>query len=415
MSSLYELFIGRRYLRSAKGNGFVSFISVISMAGVAIGVAVLIVVLSVMNGFETELRGRILSMTSHATISGFGAGLQEWRDVREQALAGPDVVAAAPYIEEQAMLVAGQRTSGALVRGVLPEEEGKVSAIAERTTSGSFAQLQPGKFGVVLGNELATALDVAVGDRVVLVIAQGSVTPAGVVPRMRRFEVVGIFSAGMYEYDRNLAYVHMDDAARLYRFGDTVSGLRLSLRDLFAAPAVVHDLALTLGGGYYVDDWTRRHANFFRSIQITKSVMFVILLLVVAVAAFNIVSTLVMVVKDKRADIAILRTMGSEPRSILAIFVTQGTAIGLIGTLAGLALGVLIATNLETLVHGLERVANTQFLDAKLYFMSDLPARVEWADVTKICATAFGLCCLSTLYPAWRAARIQPAQALRHD
>ncbi len=415
MSSLYELLIGRRYLRSAKGNGFVSFISVISMAGVAIGVAVLIVVLSVMNGFETELRGRILSMTSHATISGFGAGLAEWRDVREQALAGPDVVAAAPYIEEQAMLVAGQRTSGALVRGVLPEEEGKVSAIAERTTAGSFANLVAGKFGVVLGNELATALDVAVGDRVVLVIAQGSVTPAGVVPRMRRFEVVGIFSAGMYEYDRNLAYVHLDDAARLYRFGDAVSGLRLSLRDLFAAPAVVHDLALALGGGYYVDDWTRRHANFFRSIQITKSVMFVILLLVVAVAAFNIVSTLVMVVKDKRADIAILRTMGSEPRSILAIFLSQGVMIGLLGVLSGVLLGVVLATNLETLVHGLERLANTQFLDAKLYFMSDLPARVEWADVAKICATAFGLCCLSTLYPAWRAARIQPAQALRHE
>jgi lipoprotein-releasing system permease protein len=219
----------------------------------------------------------------------------------------------------------------------------------------------------------------------------------------------------MYEYDRNLAYVRMEDAARLYRMGDAVSGLRLKLVDLFQAPLIVRELAASMGGGYYVDDWTRRHANFFRSIQITKSVMFVILLLVVAVAAFNIVSTLVMVVKDKRADIAILRTMGSEPRSILAIFMTQGTAIGLIGTLAGLALGVLIATNLEMLVHGLERLLSTQFLDAKLYFMSDLPARVEWADVTKICITAFGLCCLSTLYPAWRAARIQPAQALRHD
>ena len=415
MSSRYEFFIGRRYLRSARGRSFASFISVISMAGVAIGVAVLIVVLSVMNGFESELRSRILSMTSHATISAFGQGLADWRDVQDQALGSPEVVAAAPYIEEQAMMVAGGKTSGVLVRGVLPEEEEKVSAIARHVTAGSFERLEAGGFGVVLGSELAAALGVGVGDRVVLVIAQGSVTPAGVVPRMRRFEVVGVFSAGMYEYDRNLAYLHMADTARLYRMGDGVSGLRLSLTDLFAAPRVVRSLAQEMGGGYYISDWTRQHANFFRSIQITKSVMFVILLLVVAVAAFNIVSTLVMVVKDKRADIAILRTMGAEPRSILKVFMTQGTAIGLIGTLAGVALGMLIATNLETLVHGLERLLDTQFLDAKLYFMSDLPARVELADVIKISATAFGLCCLSTLYPAWRAARIQPAEALRHD
>jgi len=415
MSSRYEFFIGRRYLRSARGKSFASFISVISMAGVAIGVAVLIVVLSVMNGFESELRSRILSMTSHATISAFGQSLPAWRDVQDQALASPEVVAAAPYIEQQAMMVAGGKTSGVLVRGVLPEEEEKVSAIARRVTKGSFERLKAGEFGVVLGSELAAALGVGVGDRVVLVIAQGSVTPAGVVPRMRRFEVVGIFSAGMYEYDRNLAYLHMADAARLYRMGEGVSGLRLSLTDLFAAPQVVRSLAQEMGGGYYISDWTRQHANFFRSIQITKSVMFVILLLVVAVAAFNIVSTLVMVVKDKRADIAILRTMGAEPNSILKVFMTQGTAIGLIGTVAGVALGVLIATNLETLVHGLERLLSTQFLDAKLYFMSDLPARVELADVIKISATAFGLCCLSTLYPAWRAARIQPAEALRHD
>jgi lipoprotein-releasing system permease protein len=415
MKHAYELFIGRRYLRSARGNRFASFISVISMAGVAIGVAVLIVVLSVMNGFESELRSRILSMTSHATISAFGQSLPGWRDVQDQALASPEVVAAAPYIEQQAMMVAGGRTSGVLVRGVLPEEEEKVSAIAQRVTKGSFERLKAGEFGVVLGSELAVALGVGVGDRVVLVIAQGSVTPAGVVPRMRRFEVVGIFSAGMYEYDRNLAYLHMADTARLYRMGDGVSGLRLSLTDLFAAPQVVRSLAQEMGGGYYISDWTRQHANFFRSIQITKSVMFVILLLVVAVAAFNIVSTLVMVVKDKRADIAILRTMGAEPASILKVFMAQGTAIGLIGTVAGVALGVLIATNLEMLVHGLERLLSTQFLDAKLYFMSDLPARVELADVIKISATAFGLCCLSTLYPAWRAARIQPAEALRHD
>jgi lipoprotein-releasing system permease protein len=232
---------------------------------------------------------------------------------------------------------------------------------------------------------------------------------------MRGFKVVGIFASGMYEFDRNLAYVHLADAAKLYRMGDEVTGLRLKLKDMFAAPRVVRDLALSLGGGYYVDDWTRKHANFFRSIQLAKSMMFIMLLLVVAVAAFNIVSTLVMVVKDKQSDIAILRTVGARPASVLAIFMTQGTAIGLIGTLGGLVLGVLVSVNLEMLIHGLEAVVGTQFLDAKVYFMSDLPATVEWRDVVKICATAFVLCCLSTLYPSWRAARTQPAQALRHD
>ncbi len=238
----------------------------------------------------------------------------------------------------------------------------------------------------------------------------------GVMPRWRSFKVVGTFSAGMYEYDRNLAYVHLEDAARLYRMGEKVTGLRLQLEDMFEAPRVVRSLALSLGGeGYYIDDWTRKHENFFRSIELTKRVMFIILLLVVGVAAFNIVSTLVMVVKEKQADIAILRTVGASPRSILAIFVTQGTAIGIIGTIAGIALGVLIAFNLESLIHGLERLLGTHFMDAQVYYMSDLPAVVEWSDVAKISLTAFGLCCLSTLYPAWRAARTQPARALRHD
>lgn len=411
----YELLIGRRYLRAGRGNRFVSFISIISMAGVAIGVAVLIVVLSVMNGFEQELRGRILSLTSHATISGLDSRLPQWQAAAERIRESPEVVAVAPYVEDQALLIAGPNSSGALVSGVLPDYERAVAAITDKVVSGSFDALAPGDYGIVLGSELARALGVSLGDRVVMVTSLRTTTPLGVLPRTRGFKVVGVFAAGMYEFDRNLAYVHLEDAARLYRMGEDVTGLRLKLEDMFAAPQIVRELARTLGGGYYVDDWTRKHANFFRSIQLTKSALFVILSLVVGVAAFNIVSTLVMVVKDKQADIAILRTIGAAPRSIQTVFLTQGTTIGIIGTLAGVAFGVLIAVNLETLIHVLEAVLGTQFLDAKVYYMSDLPAQVQWPDVLKISLTAFGLCCLSTLYPSWRAARTEPARALRHD
>jgi lipoprotein-releasing system permease protein len=414
--SYFELLLSRRYLRSNRGNRFISFISIISMVGVAIGVAVLIVVLSVMNGFEGELRNRILSLTSHATISAFGSGLSDWQATAQRIEQSPDVLASAPYIEDQGLLIANEESSGAMMIGVLPQEEEKVAAIASKMQTGSFDALAPGGFGIVLGSELAKALGVRVNERVVLVTSMRTTTPAGVMPRMRAFTVVGTFNAGMYEYDRNLAYIHLQDAARLYRMGDEVTGIRLKLADMFEAPRVVRTLALSLGGeGYYIDDWTRKHANFFRSIQLTKTVMFIILLLVVGVAAFNIVSTLVMVVKEKQTDIAILRTLGASPRSILAIFASQGTAIGVIGTLSGIALGVLISMNLESLVHGLEALLGTQFMNAEVYYMSDLPASVHWGDVLKISLTAFGLCCLSTLYPSWRAARTQPAQALRHD
>jgi lipoprotein-releasing system permease protein len=411
----YELLIGRRYLRSSRGNRFVSFISTISMAGVAIGVAVLIVVLSVMNGFEREVRDRILSLTAHATISALSSRLGDWQDAAARVRDNPAVLGAAPFIEDQALLIAGGKSSGAIVTGVLPEDERQVTIIANKVTAGSFDAMKPGEYGIVLGNELAQALGVRMGERVVIVTSLRTTTPAGVMPRMRTFKVVGLFSAGMYEYDRNLAYVHIADAARLYRMGDDVTGLRLKLADMFAAPRVVRELAVALGGGYYVDDWSRKHATFFRSIQLTKSALFIILLLVVAVAAFNIVSTLVMVVKDKRSDIAILRTIGAAPRSVLSIFVTQGVAIGVIGTLCGVLLGVLISYNLESLIHGLEALLGLHFLDKKVYFITDLPALVEWSDVLQISLTAFGLCCLSTLYPSWRAARTQPAQSLRHE
>lgn len=411
----YELLIGRRYLRASRGNRFVSFISTISMAGVAIGVAVLIVVLSVMNGFEREVRERILSLTSHASISALGSRLTHWQDAAARVRDNPAVRGASPFIEDQALLIAGAKSSGAVVTGVLPQDERQVTAIADKVVTGSFDALRPGEYGIVLGTELAKALGIGLGDRVVITTSLRTITPAGVMPRWRGFKVVGLFSAGMYEFDRNLAYVHIADAARLYQMGEDVTGLRLKLADMFAAPLVVRELARSLGGGYYIDDWTRKHANFFRSIQLTKSALFIILLLVVGVAAFNIISTLVMVVKDKRSDIAILRTVGAAPRSVLVIFLTQGIAIGAIGTLAGVLLGVLISVNLETLIHGLEALLGVHFLDAKVYYITDLPARVEWSDVLQISLTAFGLCCLSTLYPSWRAARTQPAQSLRHE
>jgi len=413
----FELMVGRRYLRSTD-NRFLSFISLISMAGVAIGVAVLIVVLSVMNGFEHELRSRILSLTSHATITAFGEGLADWPALRARALQNPRVAAAAPFVESEALLIAdraGGASSAATLRGIEPGLESQVSSLGERLTSGSMQGLQPGAFTIILGEELAQKLGVKPGDEVVVAIAKGNVTPAGVLPRLRRFQVAGIFRSGMYEIDATLAVVHVADAARLLRLGDNVTGLRLAVKDPYQAPLAVREVASDLGGGLYVEDWTQRNANFFRSIELTKRMMFFILLLVVAVAAFNIVSTLVMAVKDKQPDIAILRTIGARPASVLAIFTTQGTVIGLLGTLGGVLLGVVLSMNLESIVHGLERVFGVHFMDASVYLMSDLPARVEPRDVLLIAGTAFALCCLSTLYPAWRAATTDPARALRHD
>jgi lipoprotein-releasing system permease protein len=413
----FEVRIGRRYLRSS-GNRFLSFISTMSMLGVAIGVAVLIVVLSVMNGFEIELRSRILSITSHATLSAFSAGAEDWPAMRETALRDPRIEAVAPYVEGEALLIADREPGGSApvsVRGVDPGLEATVSAIADRLRSGSLGALGPGSYRMLLGSELAARLGVGPGDSVVMAVAQGSVTPAGVVPRMRRFTVSGVFHSGMYEIDNGLALTSLADAQRVFRMRDRVTGIRLAVRDPYQAPQASRDVARALGGGLWVEDWTQRQANFFRSIELTKRMMFFILLLVVAVAAFNIVSTLVMAVKDKQPDIAILRTLGARPASVLAIFATQGTVIGLVGTLGGVALGILLSLNLETLVHGLERIFDTRFMDASVYLMSDLPARVEPDDVLLIAGTAFALCCLSTLYPAWRAATTDPARALRHD
>jgi len=415
MAAPWEWQVGTRYLRSTHRRGFVSFVAVISTVGLMLGVAVLIVVLSVMNGFERELRSRILSVTAHATLMGLETSLPDWRSARERALQSPGVRHAVPYVEAQGMLARGSRVLGSAVRGVDPVLEREATGLAGQIEGASILDLQQGSWRVILGATLARELGVTRGDDVVLIVPEGTATPEGVVPRMRRLTVIGTFESGMYEFDRGLALMNIADAARLYRMGDGVTGLRLALEDPLRAPEVVRDLALSLGGGFYVSDWTRNHANFFQSIELTKGMMFVILLIIVGVAAFNIVSTLVMIVKEKQGDIALLRTLGAPSSSILGTFAIQGVLIGLVGTAAGAVLGVVLARNVESIVRRIESIFDVQFMDAQVYFMTDLPAHVEWLDVVRVCSVAFALCALATLYPAWRASRTQPAEALRHD
>lgn len=415
MRHWYEGFIGLRYLRASPKRGSVSLIAGIAIFGLSLGVAVLIVVLSVMNGFEEVLRTRILSLTAHATISGLDGHIENWRPDLAKLEHYPGVAGAAPYIEEEGMLIRGERSSGVLMRGITPQTERRVADLTQHLRSGRLDDLEPGKYRVILGSALAQELGAKVGDRVVMLVALGDVTPIGVIPRDRTFVVAGILSVGMYEYDRRVALVHMQDAAKLLRMGDAITGIRLRLDNMYAAPRLSREAARSLAGEWEVQDWTNEHANFFRSISITKRILFFILSLMVAVAAFNIVSTMVMVVKDKRRDIAILRTFGASPRSILMVFVVQGSLIGLLGIGLGVLLGVLLAVNLQELVHGLESIVGFKFLDARVYFMSDLPARVHAADVLRICGFAFVLACLSTVYPAVRAARLLPAESLRND
>ncbi len=411
----YEAFLGVRYLRASRRRGFVSLIAGIAIVGLALGVAVLIVVLSVMNGFEEVLRTRILSLTAHATISGVEGSLANWRADLKKLQNFPGIIAAAPYIEEQGLMTHADKSSGVLLRGVEAESEARVVDLSPHLLSGRLSDLSPGSYRVILGKALADELAVKVGDRVVLIVALGDVTPLGVIPRMRAFEVAGLLSVGMYEYDRRIAIVAMQDAGKLLRMGDEVTGIRLNLADMYAAPRLSHTAAMAIGGGVQVQDWTNEHVNFFRSIAITKRILFVILSLMVAVAAFNIVSTMVMVVKEKRRDIAILRTFGSSPASILSVFIVQGSLIGVLGIAVGVGFGVALAVNLQDLVHGLEAIVGFKFLDARVYFMSDLPAHVRAADVIRICGFAFILACLSTVYPAVRAARLLPAESLRND
>jgi lipoprotein-releasing system permease protein len=410
-----ELFIGLRYTRAKRRNHFISFISLTSMFGIALGVTALITVLSVMNGFQKEVRNGILGMAAHSTITGRDGTLLDWRALAAQVNTRPHVVGSAPYVEAQGMLTTGQIVSGAIIRGVLPEQEPKVSFVGEKMLAGRLADLRPGTFGILLGRDLANFLGVTVGDKVTVVTPQATISPAGILPRLKRFTVQGVFHVGNNEYDGALALVHLEDAARLFQMPGKVSGVRLKLDDIFAAPDIAYQLRRSLPDEYIVSDWTQQHTNFFRAVEIEKRMMFLILTLIIAVAAFNIVSALVMVVTDKQGDIAILRTLGATPRSIMQIFMVQGTVIGLIGTLLGMLGGVSLALNVETIVPFIEQLFGIHFLSPDVYLISEVPSDMHWSDVIQISSVAFVLSLLATLYPAWRAARTQPAEALRYE
>jgi len=414
----YEWQLGWRYTRagrSGRRNGFISFISGVSMLGIALGVAALIIVLSVMNGFQKEVTDRMLSVIAHIEVfDGSGAALRDWQATVAKARENPAVVGAAPFIANQSLLARGDEMRGAVVRGIVPAEEAKITELAARLRDTTLARLQPGAWRIVLGVELARALGVREGDAVTLIAPGGQMTPAGVLPRLKQFTVAGVFEAGHYEYDSALAWIHLEDAQRLYRL-EAPSGVQLKLRDLHAARRVAQQLASTLDPGLVVRDWTRTNRNWFDAVQIEKRLMFIILTLIVAVAAFNLVSTLVMTVTDKRADIAILRTLGASPRSIMGIFVVQGAAAGIIGTAAGVLMGLLVALNIDVIVPAIERALGVAFLPGSIYVISRMPSDARMADVVPIALISLVLAFLATLYPSWRASRVDPAEALRYE
>ncbi len=415
----YELLVGLRYTRARRRNRFISINSLVSMIGIAVGVWALIVVLSVMNGFQREVRERILGVASHVQITAGGNRLGDWQKIAQLALREPHVLAAAPFVQAQAMLTAGQAVRGALIRGILPGEEETVADFASHMRLGRLDALKPGEYGVILGADLARALGVLPRDKVALVAPQGLVTPAGVIPRLKQFTVIGIFEAGIADADAALALVHMKDAQTLYQLGDDVSGVRLKLDDLFIARGVARDISQQLANAtsqdIYASDWTRTHANFFRAVAIEKRMMFLILALIVLVAAINIISTLVVAVKDKQADIAILRTLGARPGSVMQIFVVQGMIIGVIGTLVGVALGIVTALNIDVIVPAIENALGFKFLSKDVYLIPGLPSDLQSADVVAITLMALGLSFVATLYPSWSAARTNPAEALRYE
>ena len=415
MFTPWELCVGLRYTRAKRRNHFISFISLTSTIGIALGVTALITVISVMNGFERELRERILGVASHATISGYDGALEGWESLAAIAGEHAEVEGVAPFVESQGMLTHAGQVRGVLIRGVAPALEPRVSEVGRYLVEGELESLAPGRFNVLLGRGLALRLGVTVGMPVTLVAPQARITPSGVLPRMRRFTVSGIFEAGHAQYDTSLAIIHIEDARRVFRLGRGVSGLRVKLTDMFDAPRVSRQLARSFGGQYWLRDWTQHHANFFRALKIEKTVMFVILTLIVAVAAFNLVSTLVMVVTDKESDIAILRTLGAGQRSILSVFVVQGTVIGIAGTIAGVAGGIALATHVETLVPAIEGFFDVRFLSPDVYYISEVPSEMRWRDVAAVGVVAFAMSVIATLYPAWRASRVQPVEALRHE
>ncbi|MBC7470063.1 MAG: lipoprotein-releasing ABC transporter permease subunit [Ramlibacter sp.] len=414
----YELALGWRYTRAGRAtrrNGFISFISGVSMLGIALGVAALIIVLSVMNGFQKEVRDRMLSVVSHIEIYGPGGGvLPDLPLTMAQARQNPQVIGAAPFIAAQALLARGEDMRGAIVRGIDPAHENEVTDIAASMQNSSLDKLVPGQFGIVLGAELARNLGVRVGDPVTLIAPSGQVTPAGVVPRLKQMTVVGTFDSGHYEYDNGLVLLHMDDAQRIFRL-EGPTGIRLKLKDLHQAREVAGELGRTLTGSFLIKDWTRQNRTWFAAVQLEKRMMFIILTLIVAVAAFNLVSTLVMTVTDKRADIAILRTLGASPASIMGIFVVQGAMVGVIGTLAGLLLGLGIAVNIDIIVPALEHALNASFLPKDIYLISSMPSEPQRSDIVPIALISLVLAFIATIYPSWRASRVNPAEALRYE
>ena len=414
----YELQVGVRYLRAARGgdaNGFISFISAVAMLGIALGVAALIIVLSVMNGFQKEVRDRMLSVIAHMEVmTSDGSAVADWRALAQQARVHREVVGAAPFVAAQALLARGDDMRGAVVRGIVPAEEASVTPLAAALRDTTFAQLAPERWGIVLGVELARALGVKVGDKVSVIAPGGQVTPAGVVPRMKQVDVVGTFDSGHYEYDSTLALMHLDDAAKLFRTGGA-TGVQLKLANLHEARRVARELSTMLPAGLLLRDWTTTNRNWYDAVQLEKRMMFIILTLIVAVAAFNLVSTLVMTVTDKRADIAILRTLGASPRSVMGIFVVQGATSGIAGTVAGVLLGLLVAFNIDVIVPALERLFATSFLPGSIYLITRMPSDPQAADIVPIALISLVLALLATLYPSWRASRVQPAEALRYE
>jgi lipoprotein-releasing system permease protein len=411
----YELLVGLRYLRARRRNRFISVNSAVSMIGIAVGVWALIVVLSVMNGFQKEVRTRILGVVSHVQVSAVGNRLSNWQQIVKLAEQKPHVVGAAPFVQAQAMLVAGPAVRGALVRGILPDEEEKVADLGESMKMGSLEDLKPGAFNVILGVDLARALVVLPGDKIAVIAPQGLVTPAGVIPRLKQFKVAGIFEAGIADADSGLVLMHMQDAQALYQLGSDVTGVRLKVDDLFLARDVARDLLQDLPPDTYASDWTRTNANYFRAVAIEKTMMFIILALIVLVAAINIISTLVVAVKDKQADIAILRTLGAQPRSVMGIFIVQGMLMGVIGLLVGVLLGIVTALNIDVIVPAIEHVIGFKILPKEVYMIPELPSDLQAGDVIRISLMALALSFAATLYPSWSAARMNPADALRYE
>jgi lipoprotein-releasing system permease protein len=413
----FEWLVGLRYTRAGKRsarNSFISFISLISMAGIALGVAALIVVLSVMNGFQKDVRDRMLSVLPHIEVFDASGAMRDWHAVAKEAFQDKEVKGAAPYVAAQAMITRDDTVRGVVIRGVLPEEEPKVSDVASQIKQGNFNDLKAGEFNIVLGGDLARSLNAGVGDKVTLIAPQGQVTPAGVIPRLKQFKVAGIFEAGHYEYDSTLAFIHIDDAMKMFKM-EAPSGLRLRVADMQRAPEVAIDLSRMLTGDLLIRDWSKQNRTWFAAVKTEKRMMFLILTLIVAVAAFNLVSTLVMTVTDKQADIAILRTLGASQRSIMKIFMIQGGLVGLIGTAIGVSLGVLIALNIDVIVPFIEHLLGVQFLPRDVYLISVMPSDLRWPDVWMIGSVAIVLAFLATLYPSWWAARVKPAEALRYE